>query len=1177
MRCFRTFTLMLLAACHAFAVSVYTLDEQFSQANQTVLRFRIENNSGDTLSGIELRYRVAQETSSIAEPDLYYLPGGFANWVIEDSINATLVVYFPGIILYPNDTLGGSSGFAIGLHNTDWSEWTKGDDPSQPAGNTFSIADNIEILSGGFPLLLEAGKVAGCPVVQFVEITKDSLTLQVVQQFNSDSTFVNIKNKDGIAIRANLSESVLDSLNQILWHGAMLTQDTVEHRGELSVECNGNILAYFAYGWTPTGAANAVDRKLWESVDSFVEADFDMGFNRGLGDGQRLAMQRDSLGYYLDARQVANWKFCRKWEKPGENPLPLILSPVIMQYDKNDIDSLTLEWTSIEGITWYRLVVLEVSSVGDSVAFVDTVESRITEQTMARIPVQQPGNYIWFAEPLIEVPMDENKEGEDYYFVFGNNSISSDTLSGENPPVMYAPWYKKFVSWAKGSLGTISNGIVSVASSLVVETSLSLDISQVVSPFGIVQIFENLEGTLTTRVNEIIKDMTWLQESYKDPYIYYAPVDTSTEYTRNQFTQCFSSDMFCAMKDTRMLAEEWRKGFSEENWNKVFPKLDYNGDVNGSVRNRCWLTMAQMLNHYYGGDIASDEILYYVRGGFGDITGGGPIETMQAVNYALGMEIWNRTELMLLVNIFKARGLLPSSVDWYVGTPSLLTIVDAINAGKVIGVSQLNGGAQGSHSMVLNGYRIDMDGKFYVHLLNTDNMGSDEWRYYGNLLSFNQDVIASFFANGIAALNDVLQGTSVSHDVFFSFYIPPDNVQGRLADSTIFKDSDNDGVVDFDESERFGTDPLNLDSDGDEIGDFLEIRDFMECRPKSVYLRDSDIDGDGLTAAMDVDSDGDGYCDNQEMFDCERFDASRYPAGAIPGCKNADVALLAKENLLLNDRASCRSLNNSFCPIASYGSAFNGAYGVSLGVRAAIGNVYSAKSVMLRDRAMVYGNPETAGVVIRQSSTASAIGAVIENSMQTESHESAYAPNFNVVPPASDFSIHNHRNINSGEIVFSNIFGPGANNTAFMFNSNSELVFNQTGDLVAGSLEFQNGAKLHAPVGESIIFHVGDEFQWKGTIVATDMVAAARHIKIYYYGTRTIYVQADFAGTIVAPNAEVSVGQSGKQFYGAIFAKSIVVHQDTKITWVPFVDTSIGAVAYTYGSKNLNYIVDFRR
>lgn len=42
---------------------------------------------------------------------------------------------------------------------------------------------------------------------------------------------------------------------------------------------------------------------------------------------------------------------------------------------------------------------------------------------------------------------------------------------------------------------------------------------------------------------------------------------------------------------------------------------------------------------------------------------------------------------------------------------------------------------------------------------------------------------------------------------------------------------------------------------------------------------------------------------------------------------------------------------------------------------------------------------------------------------------------------------------------------------------------------------------------------------------------------------------------IVAPNAEVVIGQSGKHYFGAIYAKKIVVHQDTKVTWVPFEET----------------------
>ena len=95
------------------AVSIYTLDEQFFQTNQTVLRFKIENNTNDTLHGIELHYRVVQDTSKIANPELYYLPEGMANWTFEDSVNATLVIYFPNIVLYPGDTLGGNSGFVV--------------------------------------------------------------------------------------------------------------------------------------------------------------------------------------------------------------------------------------------------------------------------------------------------------------------------------------------------------------------------------------------------------------------------------------------------------------------------------------------------------------------------------------------------------------------------------------------------------------------------------------------------------------------------------------------------------------------------------------------------------------------------------------------------------------------------------------------------------------------------------------------------------------------------------------------------------------------------------------------------------------------------------------------------------------------------------------------------------
>ena len=74
-----------------------------------------------------------------------------------------------------------------------------------------------------------------------------------------------------------------------------------------------------------------------------------------------------------------------------------------------------------------------------------------------------------------------------------------------------------------------------------------------------------------------------------------------------------------------------------------------------------------------------------------------------------------------------------------------------------------------------------------------------------------------------------------------------------------------------------------------------------------------------------------------------------------------------------------------------------------------------------------------------------------------------------------------------------------------------------------------------------------------------------------------MFIQSDFAGTIVAPNAEVVVGQSGKNFYGAIYAKSIVIHQNTRIVWVPFVQTQVGTIVAEAGHLNLEYVVDFRR
>lgn len=1155
--------ILLTLACLANAITVYTLDEQFSQTNQTVLRFKIENNSSDTLNGIELRYHAVQDTSLIAEPDLYYLPGGMANWSFDDSVNATLVIYIPDIVLYPGDTLGGNPGFAVGLHNKDWSTWTKEDDPSQPASSAFSIAENVEILSEGQSQMLDVGKYQGCPVVQFVEVEKDSISLLVLQQLSTDSSSIIIKNKDGVSVSANLNDATIDSLGQKIWRGFILTQDTVEHRGELKAECGGNLLAYFAYGWKPTGASTAVAKKLWEKTDSFVKADFDMGFNQGLVDGQRLILQRDSLGQFLDARRIDNWKFYRSWENPGENAMPIIWTPLVMQYNQQDADSLSLEWSPIDKVDMYHLVVVQVSVVGDSVVFGDTVVSKAVDFSSLKIEMLPAGNYIWFVEPLVEVALDENEEGAEYYYVNG------DMVSHEMPRGLW----KKFKKWAKKTVKKATQVFSPVLYTAFYGGNLMDNVGYSIShfnPIGIIQVFVPTT-TLYTKTNSITKNMSELSKSYKAGYIYNAyPTDA-----------CFGTGAFCAMKDTRMLAEDWSVGFNKDNWNKLFPKIDFwNGKVNYAVHNRCWLTMAQMINHYKGGNVSSDEILYYVRSGFSDTSFGGPVETMLAVNYALGMTAWDNITYTALLDAYRGSGAIPSVDGWTVGTPTLHTIMNVIEAGNVLGVSQLNAGNKGGHSMVLNGYKIDSNGDVYIHLLNTDNMGTAEWRYYCTITSLGSDVIVSTVLNGIGHLIDLIPGVQISGNMFFTFYEPPLYASGRSANASVFADNDNDGIVDFDEIERFGTEPLNDDSDGDKKNDYEEIYDFMQCMGGSEYTSKSDIDGDGLLAARDPDSDGDGYCDDQEIacedgnpHSCERFNASIHPDDSLPKCANYDysLALLAKERLALNDRASCVTINGSYCPIASYEMEYGGAYGVSLGVNASVGNIYSAKSVLLRDRAKVYGNLETAGSVEKQSSTSVVTGTIVEHSDRAGAYELMYAHVLDNATLNGDFSIHHQYSFNTGETLYSHILGAGANNIEFLFNSGSNLVFN-TNVCLAGSLRFQNGAKMYAPT-ESVVFHIGNDFQWNGTIETNDMISAAQRIMVYYYGTNRVFIQSDFAGTIVAPNAEVVVGQSGKNFYGAIYAKSIVIHQNTRITWVPFVSQQNNSVvAY---ATDLNYSINF--
>ena len=154
-----------------------------------------------------------------------------------------------------------------------------------------------------------------------------------------------------------------------------------------------------------------------------------------------------------------------------------------------------------------------------------------------------------------------------------------------------------------------------------------------------------------------------------------------------------------------------------------------------------------------------------------------------------------------------------------------------------------------THAYVIVGYGEDARGKYFV--INDPAFGQYDWLF--------------FPAEGVV---DDEGGTYGSGYISTSFFMP-DNARGKLEDPAVSKDSDGDGVMDFDETERFGTNPNEKDSDGDGVPDKQEIRAWVfdakfGYSPDHLWGDNADQDHDHKRMEVDADSDGGGCLDGME-------------------------------------------------------------------------------------------------------------------------------------------------------------------------------------------------------------------------------------------------------------------------------------------------------------------------
>jgi hypothetical protein len=286
-------------------------------------------------------------------------------------------------------------------------------------------------------------------------------------------------------------------------------------------------------------------------------------------------------------------------------------------------------------------------------------------------------------------------------------------------------------------------------------------------------------------------------------------------------------------KDTQMLELEVKNETGAHAWDVDHQVLDMTDPADNM---NCSQASIAMVTSFYGGKLSQDRIGYEV---FKDVKAGPEWD----LNYGRGL-----SDKKITFALTFALGAAPT----YRPAPATPTVLwgdvkKEIDAGRPLIASTP------SHVFVITGY---------------NQVGAQQ------LITVNDPWVGTY---QIDIINP--QGSALGN-IFDTYWLMPAAVQAKSDEPGISQDSDGDGVVDFDETERFGTDPNNPDTDGDKVKDKDEIRASVFDTKHgyavgSIDHNGRDFDGDKLAMELDPDSDGGGCLDGMEDLNYNgKFDPS---------------------------------------------------------------------------------------------------------------------------------------------------------------------------------------------------------------------------------------------------------------------------------------------------------------
>ena len=225
-------------------------------------------------------------------------------------------------------------------------------------------------------------------------------------------------------------------------------------------------------------------------------------------------------------------------------------------------------------------------------------------------------------------------------------------------------------------------------------------------------------------------------------------------------------------KDTRMLCLEGCPLYGPDAWDIVHENRSSHDSE------RCIKAAVSMIASYYGGNLSQDRIAYYVYNEHFKLE-----SPQNDLGHGKGVLSLNVVDLLLWA-------LSGATVGRIMGKPDFSSIKFWID----LNIPIVRDNGESHFITVINGYDTDGPAVYVIDPLT----GTESKVLYANL------------------------------DVFVLWIVIGDNITAKSDEPTIWMDSDGDGVVDFDEINRFHTDPYNNDTYGLGIDDKTVI--------KSIYM-----------------------------------------------------------------------------------------------------------------------------------------------------------------------------------------------------------------------------------------------------------------------------------------------------------------------------------------------------